>query len=645
MGSALWTDYYELLGIPFDADEDTIKRAYRNKMREWHPDNFANESAEKQNEAQEKTKKYNEAYEVLSNKEKKKEYDSTYEVHKNGTCQDNDDTIYGNSGSKEEAYADVDYEEVKKTYTEEETRYAEKLAAKSLIEEELKKVDEILRVKNELAYNASYGLVTEEEFHAALIEFLGIVGEYENNLNSLMDLAKKYELLDEIDTINQVKELIHEELDKMPRTVGDAKFYVKKEEYRKNVLHELEELTETSEVAIHKLSAVLQYAYSGEITDLDYTSIKATVVVEAENIKSRLNQVIKVLKLMDLNDEYEKAVDLFGRLNSKILLMPNCYEAAKQLGENESIKDKLKETLQAWEINYKKYTRMIELLQKYPDSSLYNMVFKACSSILDSGIQTLGDIYDDANSKKSTVKGEIRVYDFYNETIKVYDSAEELHSQARVVYDNVISNNQGNSIGQFDAEIMEILEKTSLSLEQKLKFLETLVEIGKILKTQKAMKAAEDDPEFVNLLQSIKNTLMTIDDEKRKFNSKFKLQKKAGPYKSANNSTDSSKFLDRINTLQRELIKAYHKRIAAQAFIITVCGFGGTKILYEVFTGDSEYRLLKIFTSMMISIVLACLGILWHNYTNRYFNYVFEKLKEAKAENDSQASVKKKTKK
>ncbi len=59
-------DYYEVLGIGKSASADEIKKAFRKKAVEYHPDRGGDET---------KFKEANEAYEVLSNTEKRKRYD------------------------------------------------------------------------------------------------------------------------------------------------------------------------------------------------------------------------------------------------------------------------------------------------------------------------------------------------------------------------------------------------------------------------------------------------------------------------------------------------------------------------------------------------------------------------------------------
>jgi len=64
-------DYYESLGISRDADESEIKKAYRQKAKELHPDR----NPENRAKAEEDFKRIAEAYEVLSDSQRRAQYD------------------------------------------------------------------------------------------------------------------------------------------------------------------------------------------------------------------------------------------------------------------------------------------------------------------------------------------------------------------------------------------------------------------------------------------------------------------------------------------------------------------------------------------------------------------------------------------
>ncbi|MFL2596280.1 MAG: molecular chaperone DnaJ [Flavobacteriaceae bacterium] len=63
-------DYYEILGVSKNASASEIKKAYRKKAIEFHPDKNPNDKV-----AEAKFKKAAEAYEILGNQEKRSQYD------------------------------------------------------------------------------------------------------------------------------------------------------------------------------------------------------------------------------------------------------------------------------------------------------------------------------------------------------------------------------------------------------------------------------------------------------------------------------------------------------------------------------------------------------------------------------------------
>ena len=62
-------DHYEVLGVPRDASQDAIKKAYRKLARELHPD------VNSADDAEDKFKAVTHAFDVLGDPEQRRNYD------------------------------------------------------------------------------------------------------------------------------------------------------------------------------------------------------------------------------------------------------------------------------------------------------------------------------------------------------------------------------------------------------------------------------------------------------------------------------------------------------------------------------------------------------------------------------------------
>ena len=65
-------NYYEILEVNKNASPEIIEKAYKTLVKKYHPDLQQDEN---KNKYEEKIKKINEAYDILSDPEKRKKYD------------------------------------------------------------------------------------------------------------------------------------------------------------------------------------------------------------------------------------------------------------------------------------------------------------------------------------------------------------------------------------------------------------------------------------------------------------------------------------------------------------------------------------------------------------------------------------------
>jgi len=84
---SLRKNYYKILEVGKDADENEVKKAYKRAALKFHPDKWANATDEEKESAEKAFKDIGEAYSVLSDPQKKRRYDAGQDIEEiEGGC-------------------------------------------------------------------------------------------------------------------------------------------------------------------------------------------------------------------------------------------------------------------------------------------------------------------------------------------------------------------------------------------------------------------------------------------------------------------------------------------------------------------------------------------------------------------------------
>ena len=163
---------YEVLCVERDANEKTIKAAYRELARKWHPDSLQDEEA--MQHAKKKMQEINEAFDILKDPEKRAKYDKEHPIN-----------IYSyyakkshNPTQKDESSPDIEQEKMRQSILQ-------------FLNVEYAHKDEILEMFQELATGVLENAFAEEDYFDTLSLILEEQKECISKIQKIVEVAKK----------------------------------------------------------------------------------------------------------------------------------------------------------------------------------------------------------------------------------------------------------------------------------------------------------------------------------------------------------------------------------------------------------------------------------------------------------------------
>lgn len=560
-----WIDYYEILGLDRNADAKTIKKKYRKLATKYHPDAYKGE------DGKDKVSLILEAYRVLHDEEEKKAYDSMWDSrHKEDYRAANDSASNA---------TEANYEDMQKNYTDEEKKYAKRLALKKIIEEELQKIELIINSKSEVIFSVYSGNIDKREYYATVKELVSIGFSFINDLKALANEAYKYDLLEEEELINQAILFLEDELKSIPLTPKDAKVYAEKEICQEQVKIKIaDELAVNAEI-ISKLRKILISAYYKEITHLNYRNILVPVLWEAKHNMSNLKELGKMARTFSLEEESKLIIDAISCLDSMFIMTPRNYEEAGIAGQKEIVKEKIRDSLRKWDEYQKKIDKINNILLKYPNSWRYEQLYDYAISIFEEEIIRLNGVKKEIEPISQGTTLNNKAQDLSKKALDIYKEAEKIHKKANVIYEK--RERKTFLVGEKNAEIITLIQDAYASWD-KGEALELLTKAQVLVATITLIN--DHDEELKKLTQQLSDKISQIAFIKQEFISKYYLDKN-NPYANFTD-IDFQYLIDKLDIdIVVNIVKALITSLICSGSIIFLFEQKNANILLSMFLG------------------------------------------------------------
>lgn len=553
-----WVDYYEALELEFGCSEEEIKKSYRTLMKKYHPDSkFADE---------EKSRKVNKAYEVLGDAEKRAEYDSTYFQYKNGEFQE----------EESQEMPKYTHEEMNDAFTEEEIRFAKKVALQKTIAEALDNAKIIIDAKNELLFAAFNDAYDKDTYKTEYKQFVDITNEYIDNLRELIKEAEEFDLNSEIDTINQVIKFLVETMEEIPESLKDAKRKVKLEIIKEQLQNEANAAIDNAESVRKEFVSLYAKVYRENISKDEFKMYYNILRLGVTDALSQLVEIYDLLKKAELDEIYKNVGILIGKLNKDLELYSGKYKVAQAIGKREDLKEKIKFSMLTF-TEYK--TKMLNIMQGIIDNpTLDNAMLrvtegKALTDNFRNGFEKIDKKeYDDSLFSESAKK-------LYLDAVNICLKRSLLHNKVT----DLFKTSKKTSVNQDQIEYLESDVETGI---EELEAIKLLHEVYILLGQYEEYKAITDD-DFKKIIKDVNSYKDKSKDLQSYLEKMFNYIKSIDEaYDDYNKLVKSSK-LDVVDP--KEIAYKVDGYRACNVTLRTIANLLAAGIMgYTIFFGDSE---------------------------------------------------------
>lgn len=208
-------NFYEVLGVDRKANDETIKKAYRELARKWHPDRYESEKDKANAEA--KMKAINEAYDTLSDKDKRAMYDLQNPVSAD---------VYEHY-AKKQPEAKPWYKRRRSSSDSKVEKEKKRKAIFQFLELEYQHRSDIFEMFTELANGAVSGEFSDEDYRENLELILEEADDCISKIQGIIEAAKERKIEGMEAAFKQAQDVIEEltrKCDETPRTLKKAHY-------------------------------------------------------------------------------------------------------------------------------------------------------------------------------------------------------------------------------------------------------------------------------------------------------------------------------------------------------------------------------------------------------------------------------------